>query len=314
MTMSMTQSMPGASNTAGKDSPLLNLRNVGISLPGHGQPFDVLTDISLTVGRGEIVGIAGESGSGKSMTGRALLNLLPSGAVRRGEIEFDGTDISTFDRKSWRKLRGGDIAMVFQDPTAALHPMLTVGTQLTEHIKVHLGLKKIAARERAVELLDLVRIPDPRNALDKYPHHFSGGMRQRIAIAIALAAEPKLVIADESTTALDVTVQAGILHLFDRLSREMGLSIIFITHDLGVLAALAHRTYVFYAGRVMECAPTDQLIADPQHPYTRALLAARPDALDGQGKTTELQPIPGHPVTAASAPPGCPSRPDARAG
>lgn len=304
-----TITSPTRSEATPTSSPLLTLDGLGVSLPSVHGPVDVLSDVSLTVGRGEIVGVAGESGSGKSMTGRALLNLLPDGATTRGSIEFDGTQMSTLDRKGWQKVRGGEIAMVFQDPTAALHPMLTVGSQLTEHMRVHLGLSKSDAKARAVELLDQVRIPDPKSALKNYPHQFSGGMRQRIAIAIALAAKPKLLIADEPTTALDVTVQAGILHLFHQLAREMDLSVVFITHDLGVLAALAQRTYVFYAGRVLETAPTEELLRGSRHPYTSALLRARPETSDVDGARSELTPIPGQPVTAATAPEGCPFAP-----
>jgi oligopeptide/dipeptide ABC transporter ATP-binding protein len=288
---------------------LVTMSGVGVTLPGLPEPVDVLDDITLDVGPGEIVGIAGESGSGKSMTGRALLGLLPDGARVRGAIVVEGTDLTAAPRSAWDRVRGREISMVFQDPTAALHPMLTIGSQLTEHMRRHLELGRRAARARAVELLDQVRIPDPARALRSYPHQFSGGMRQRIAIAIALAAEPKLLIADEPTTALDVTVQAGILQLFDRLVREMDLSILFITHDLGVLAALAHRTYVFYAGRVLESGPTKDLLQDARHPYTRALLRARPEPVEGSGEPPALQPIPGQPVTAATAPPGCPFGP-----
>ncbi len=304
-----TITSPTRPDVASATSPLLTLDGLGVSLPSVHGPFDVLSDVSLTVGRGEIVGVAGESGSGKSMTGRALLNLLPDGATTRGNVEFDGVQMSTLDRKGWQKIRGGEIAMVFQDPTAALHPMLTVGTQLTEHMRVHLGLSRSAAKARAIELLDQVRIPDARAALKSYPHQFSGGMRQRIAIAIALAAKPKLVIADEPTTALDVTVQAGILQLFHQLAGEMDLSVMFITHDLGVLAALAKRTYVFYAGRVLETAPTEELLRSPRHPYTSALLRARPETSDVDGVRSELTPIAGQPVTAATAPEGCPFAP-----
>jgi oligopeptide/dipeptide ABC transporter ATP-binding protein len=287
---------------------LVTMSGVGVTLPGLPDPVDVLDDISLDVDPGEIVGIAGESGSGKSMTGRALLGLLPDGAQVRGSIAVEGTDLTAAPRSAWEQVRGREISMVFQDPTAALHPMLTIGSQLTEHMRRHLGLSRRAARDRAVELLDQVRIPDPARALRSYAHQFSGGMRQRIAIAMALAAEPKLLIADEPTTALDVTVQAGILQLFDRLVREMDLSILFITHDLGVLAALADRTYVFYAGRVLETGPTQDLLRDGRHPYTRALLRARPEPGEG-GEAPALQPIPGQPVTAATAPPGCPFEP-----
>ncbi|MGY2066726.1 ABC transporter ATP-binding protein [Blastococcus sp. SYSU DS0619] len=288
---------------------LLSMSGVGVSLPGLHRPVDVLKDVTLDVDPGEIVGIAGESGSGKSMTGRALLGLLPDGARVRGSIVFEGTDLAAGSGKAFRKVRGRRIAMVFQDSTAALHPMLTVGTQLTEHMRRHLGLNRRDANARAVQLMEQVRIPDPARALRSYPHQFSGGMRQRIAIAIALAAEPALLIADEPTTALDVTVQAGILQLFDRLVREMDLSIMFITHDLGVLAALANRTYVFYAGRVMETGPTEELLLRAKHPYTGALLSARPETADTGGEPVPLRPIPGQPATAASSPPGCPFHP-----
>jgi oligopeptide/dipeptide ABC transporter ATP-binding protein len=286
--------------------PLLEMTNVGVELPSFQGPFDVLSDVSLKVYPGEIVGVAGESGSGKSMTGKTLLNLLPDGARVRGEIWFDGTNLRELDRKNWNELRGGKIAMVSQDPTASLHPMLSVGAQMTDHLKVHLGLGRSEARARALELLAQVRIPDPDRAMKSYPHQFSGGMRQRISIAIALAAGPKLLIADEPTTALDVTVQAGILHLFHRLSEEMGLSVIFITHDLGVLAALAHRTYVVYAGRIMETAPTSELIQRPAHPYARALLQARPETSGSGTERAVLRPIAGQPVTASTAAAGCP--------
>jgi oligopeptide/dipeptide ABC transporter ATP-binding protein len=289
-------------------SELLRLEHLAVSLPGPRGPVDVLTDVSLSAAAGEIVGIAGESGSGKSMTGRALLGLLPDGAQVRGRLEFDGEDLLTLPVRRRQAVRGGDIAMVFQDPTASLHPMLTIGTQLTEHMRRHLGLSKKAAWSRAAELLQEVRLPDPEAALRGFPHQFSGGMRQRIAIAAALAAEPRVLVADEPTTALDVTVQAGILHLFDRLAGERGLTVLFITHDLGVLAALAQRTYVFYAGRVAETGTTADLLTDSRHPYTTALLSARPE-VTGDGRAVELTPIPGAPVNAASAPPGCPFAP-----
>jgi oligopeptide/dipeptide ABC transporter ATP-binding protein len=274
---------------------LLEIEHLKLTLPG---PVPILADVSLTVGRGEIVGIAGESGSGKSMTARALLDLLPNGAEVSGSFRFDGQEL---DRKAMHALRGHGIAMVFQDPVAALHPMLTVGRQLTEHMRLHLRLSKRDARTRAIELLEQVRLPDPEKALRCYPHQFSGGQLQRIAIASALAAEPKLLIADEPTTALDVTVQAGILRLLDSLRTEMDLAVLFITHDLGVLASLAARTCVFYAGRVVETGATADVLRDPRHPYTEALLAARDT---GSGRS-----MPGRPVSAADAPAGCPFAP-----
>jgi oligopeptide/dipeptide ABC transporter ATP-binding protein len=286
--------------------PLLRISNLRVSLPGPLGPVPVIRGLDLDVGTGEIVGIAGESGSGKSLTALTLLNLLPPRARVEGSIRFGDRDLVRLDERSWEEVRGSEIAMVFQDSSAAMHPMLTVGMQLTEHMRKRLGLDRQAARARAVDLLDRVRIPQPERVLKAYPHQFSGGMRQRIAIAIALACRPKLLIADEPTTALDVTVQAGILALLDELRTEGDLSVLFITHDLGVLASLTRRAYLFYAGRVMESGPTAQILTAPHHPYTAALLAARPHGLT-TGRT--LKAIPGSPVVPGHAPPGCPFEP-----
>ncbi|TCO45269.1 ABC transporter ATP-binding protein [Actinocrispum wychmicini] len=280
-------------------SVLLETDRLAVSLSG----VPVVHDASLSVREGEIVGIAGESGSGKSITAMSLLNLLPPGASVTGSARFGDVDLMGLDKRGWQRVRGAGISMVFQDPTAALHPMLSIGRQLTEHMRTHLGMDRRAARNRAVELLDQVRIPAPEKALRAYPHQFSGGMRQRAAIAIALACQPRLLIADEPTTALDVTVQAGILALLDRLRAETGLSVLFITHDLGVLSALAARSYVFYAGRVLESGPTNEVLLRPRHPYTAALLDARPHS------GGPLNPIPGSPVVPGAAPPGCPFEP-----
>ncbi|HEX5594485.1 MAG TPA: ABC transporter ATP-binding protein [Micromonosporaceae bacterium] len=283
-------------------APLLDVNHLAVRLPGPRGSVPILHDVSLTVSEGELVGIAGESGCGKSMTAQTLLGLLPPDAEVSGSARFAGTELLHLDPKGWQRVRGAGIAMVFQDPTAALHPMLTVGRQLTEHMRTHLRMRRRAATRRAVELLDQVRIPDPERALAAYPHQFSGGMRQRVAIASALAAKPRLLIADEPTTALDVTVQAGILALLDRLRRETGLAVAFITHDLGVLSALTTRSYVFYSGRVVETGPTGALLTAPRHPYTAALLGARPH---GRQKIGTLTPIPGSPPTAGELPPGC---------
>ncbi|MGC5031318.1 ABC transporter ATP-binding protein [Micromonospora sp. DT229] len=287
-------------------APLLDVDSLAVTLPGPRGPLPILHDVSLTVEEGELVGIAGESGCGKSLTAQTLLGLLPAGATVSGSARFAGTDLLGLDQRGWQRVRGAGIAMVFQDPTAALHPMLTIGRQLTEHMRVHLRMDRRAANRRAVELLDQVRIPDPERALRSYPHQFSGGMRQRAAIAIALAARPRLLIADEPTTALDVTVQAGILTLLDRLRAETGLAVAFITHDLGVLSALTTRGYVFYAGRVVETGPTGALLTAPTHPYTAALLGARPHGTQAVGT---LRPIPGGPPAPGQAPPGCPFQP-----
>ncbi|MEV6521749.1 ABC transporter ATP-binding protein [Longispora sp. NPDC051575] len=281
---------------------LLDVENLAVTLPGPRGPLPILHDVSLTVAEGELVGIAGESGCGKSLTAQTLLGLLPTGAAVTGSARFDGTELIGLDRRGWQRVRGAGIAMVFQDPSAALHPMLTIGRQLTEHMRFHLCLGRKEADRRAVGLLEQVRIPDPERALRAYPHQFSGGMRQRAAIAIALAAEPRLLIADEPTTALDVTVQAGILALLDRLRVETGLAVAFITHDLGVLSALTTRSYVLYAGRVVETGPTGALLTRPRHPYTSALLGARPHGAQASGT---LRPIPGGPPAPGEAPVGC---------
>lgn len=285
--------------------PLLAIENLAVSLPSGSGRVQVIKRLDLQVDTGEIVGIAGESGSGKSLTALTLLNLLPRGAVVEGSIRFAGQELVGHPQE-WRGVRGTGIAMVFQDSSAALHPMLTVGKQLTEHMRTGLHLNRTQARRRALELLDQMRIPQPHKAMRSYPHQFSGGMRQRIAIAIGLACRPRLLIADEPTTALDVTVQAGILVLLEELRRESDLSVLFITHDLGVLSSLTQRGYVFYAGRVMESGPTGRVLLSPRHPYTAALLGARPHGLSG-GRT--LQAIPGAPALASEVLPGCPFEP-----
>lgn len=290
-------------------SALLELAGLNISLPGADGPIPVVRGVDLSVRPGEIVGIAGESGSGKSLTARALLGLLPDGSTVGGSARFADRELVGLPARQWRQVRGVGISMVFQDSTAALHPMLSIGVQLTEHMRASLGLSRRAARLRAVELLEQVRIPQPERALRGYPHQFSGGMRQRIAIAGALACKPRLLIADEPTTALDVTVQAGILALLHQLCADSELSVLFITHDLGVLGALAARSYIFYAGRVMEAGPTAEVLTEPAHPYTAALLGARPHGLES-GRT--LTAIAGSPASAADAPSGCPFAPRCR--
>ena len=285
---------------------LLEVRDLTVTLPTGRGPQRAVDGMSLSVDAGEIVGIAGESGSGKTMTAMTLLGLLPHGARVGGSAEFAGRQLVGLAPKAFRGLRGREIAMVAQDPTTALHPILKVGTQLTEHMRYHLGYSKEVAHTRAVELLATVRIPDPERALGAYPGEFSGGMRQRIAIAVALAAEPKLLLADEPTTALDVTVQAGILRLLDRLRRERGLAVVVITHDLGVLSAVASRVYVMYGGRPAESGPTATLLTAPRHPYTRGLLDALPHP---ETAGAALRPIPGAPPTLGAVPPGCPFHP-----
>jgi oligopeptide/dipeptide ABC transporter ATP-binding protein len=284
-------------------SSLLELDSLHVRLPGHNGPVTVVDDVSYRIEQGAVFGVAGESGSGKTMSALALLGLLPPGAQVEGEARFGGRNLLRLSKRALRDVRGREIAMVFQDPMTSLHPMMTVGRQLTEHVRSHLDLSKTEARSRASSLLREVRIPDPEGALDAFPHQFSGGMRQRIAIAIALACEPKLVIADEPTTALDVTVQAGILRLLDDLRHRTGLSVVLITHDLGVMSSIADTISVLYAGRVVEHGTRAEVLKHPRHPYTRALLDAlpRPES----SNASPLVAIPGAPPAAGRFPTGC---------
>jgi len=285
---------------------LLEVENLTVSLPTPGGYRNAVDGLSLSVAPGEVIGIAGESGSGKTMTALSLFGMAPPGARVTGTARLDGTDLLALRGRALRDIRGRQVAMVSQDPSAALHPILTIGTQLTEHMRHHLGISKADALTRAAGLLETVRIPDPERALRSYPGQFSGGMRQRIAIAVALAAEPRLLVADEPTTALDVTVQAGILRLLDRLCAERDMAVIVITHDLGVMSALARRVYVMYAGRLAEAGPTGTLLTRPRHPYTRGLLDALPHPEAGRAP---LVPIGGTPPSLGAVPDGCPFHP-----
>src|SRR5690242_12353015 len=282
---------------------LLEVDGLRVALPGANGLLTIVDGVDYRVEQGEVFGVAGESGSGKTMSMLALLGVLPEGAVVEGQVRFDGGDLLGLSAARRRELAGRDLAMVFQDPMTSLHPMLTVGKQLTEHVRLHLGFDRRAAERRALELLGEVRIPDAAAALRAYPHQFSGGMRQRIAIAIALACRPKLLIADEPTTALDVTVQAGILRLLDRLRRESDLAVILITHDLGVMSAIADRVSIFYAGRVVESGVREDVLQRPRHPYTRSLLDALPHP--EAPKEQDLVAIAGAPPTPGRIPPGC---------
>jgi ABC-type microcin C transport system duplicated ATPase subunit YejF len=252
---------------------LLDIRDLHITVGGRA----LVDGVDIMVERGEVVGLAGESGSGKTLTALTALGFLPDHATVSGRVLLDGQDVLSLDAKALRRLRGDRVAMVFQDPMTSLHPMLTIETQLTEHQRVHRNLTRKQAREHAIELLDRVRIPDPHLAIRSYPHRFSGGMRQRIAIASALACEPELLIADEVTTALDVTVQAGILNLLQGLREELGMAMLFITHDLAVMNVVSDRLYVMRSGKVVESGVSRDVLADPQHEYTRALVDALPD-------------------------------------
>ncbi|MDH6198576.1 oligopeptide transport system ATP-binding protein [Mycobacterium frederiksbergense] len=283
---------------------LLRIDHLNVSLPVAGTYQPVLVDVNLTLAEGQILGVAGESGSGKTMTGLSVLRLLPSGARHTGSITLNGRELLELSPRRMREVRGRDVAMVFQDPMSSLHPMLTVGRQLTDHLIKHRKVSRAVAKARAVELLEQVRLPSPERTLKAYPHQLSGGMRQRVAIAIALACEPKVLIADEPTTALDVTVQAGILQLLDTLRSETGVGIMVITHDLGVLSSVADDLAVFYAGRIIEQAPAAEVFRRPTHPYTSALLAALPHVEDANGEFG-LRPLRGAPPGIGEWPEGC---------
>jgi oligopeptide transport system ATP-binding protein len=288
-------------------SALLEVEGLRVKLPTPTGFATVVDGVDYSVEPAQVFGVAGESGSGKTISMLALLGLLPPGSVVEGRASFGGRDLLRLRKRELRAVSGREIGMVFQDPMTSLHPMLSIGQQLTEHVRRHLGLGRKAAARRAEELLGQVRIPDPASALHAYPHQFSGGMRQRIAIAIALACSPRLLIADEPTTALDVTVQAGILRLLDRLRHEQELSVILITHDLAVMSSLADRVSIFYAGRVVESGPRPEVLQHPRHPYTRALLDALPHP--EAARDTPLIAIKGTPPTPQQIPPGCPYHP-----
>jgi len=262
--------------------------------------------VSFTVDEGETLGLVGESGCGKSVSMLSVMRLIPMppGKIASGEVLFQGRDLLKVDDEEIRSVRGNKIAMVFQDPMTSLNPVLTIGTQIGEALELHLGMTKEQARKRSVDLLKMVGIPEAENRLDDYPHQFSGGMRQRVMIAMALSCSPQLLIADEPTTALDVTIQAQITDIVKRLKRELGMAIIWITHDLGVIAGLADRINVMYAGFIIESASNKELFANPLHPYTLGLLGSIP-RLDEAHKA-KLTPIEGLPPDLIEMPKGCP--------
>lgn len=255
----------------------------------------VVEDLSFHVDVGETVAIVGESGCGKSVTALALSRLLDANARVSGSVTLDGTNLSSLSERNMRAVRGRDIGFVFQDPMSSLNPVLTIGEQVSEAVEAHSSLGRRVIRARVLELLDLVHIPDGERRLGEYPHRFSGGMRQRVAIAIAIASSPRLLIADEPTTALDVTIQAQILQLLKELQRRLGMALILITHDLGVVAETADRVLVMYAGRKVEERRVEELFSQPRHPYTRQLMASKPRfrAAAGDGRPPRLQEIPG---------------------
>jgi oligopeptide transport system ATP-binding protein len=264
--------------------------------------------VSFHVDRGEALGLVGESGCGKSVSALSILGLVPSpGRVVGGEIWFAGRNQVRLSDAERSKVSGNEIAMIFQDPISYLNPVMTIGRQISEPLQIHRGMRSRAARVRAVELLELVGIPAPSRRVDDYPHQFSGGMRQRVMIAMALSCDPKLLIADEPTTALDVTIQAQILELLQRMRRELGMALILITHDLGVVAGIVDRVNVMYAGHVVEASPVEATFREPRHPYTLGLMGSIP-RLDAP-RGSRLHPIQGVPPLLIDAPPGCPFQP-----
>ncbi|HVY16563.1 MAG TPA: ABC transporter ATP-binding protein [Rhodopila sp.] len=286
-------------------SPLLAIRDLHTEFRSGAGIVRAVDGISYTVDAGETVAIVGESGSGKSVGAMSILRLIPDppGRIVSGEIRFDGRDLLKLPEDAMRLVRGGDIGMVFQEPMTSLNPVLTIGRQITEVLEQHRNASPSAARARAEELLGLVGISDPRRRLKQYPHQLSGGMRQRIMIAMALACEPKLVIADEPTTALDVTIQAQILELMKQLTQRLNIALIIITHNLGVVARYAQRVNVMYAGRIVESGPAAAIYHDPRHPYTMALLRSVP-RLD-RPRQARLEPVEGQPPDLTRLDHGC---------
>jgi oligopeptide/dipeptide ABC transporter ATP-binding protein len=283
--------------------PVLEVKDLHVQIATRRGIVRAVDGVSIEVPRGEAVGLVGESGSGKSMTLRAILGVLPSEArITSGQVLLDGTDLVPLPSSSLNRIRGPKLAMIFQEPMSALNPVMRVGRQIAEGPQVHLGLSRAKAAERAVELMRRVGIPDPERRFRSYPHEFSGGMRQRVMIAIALSCDPEVILCDEPTTALDVTIQDQILRLLAKLCRESGVSLVFVTHDLPVVAQLCQHLNVMYGGQIVESGPVHDVFARPQHPYTLGLLRSAPDVEEVRDS---LVPIPGSPPSLISPPSGC---------
>lgn len=282
---------------------VLDVRDLRVEFPTRTGVLTALDGVSLSINRGEILGVVGESGAGKSMTGLAILGLLePPGRITGGEIRLSGDRIDTLSDREMEEVRGGRIGAIFQDPLTSLNPLFRIGDQLVETIRLHTDLSKDQARARALSLLREVGIPAPENRIDAYPHQFSGGMRQRVVIALALCAEPELIVADEPTTALDVSIQAQITALLRQLCRERGTAVMLVTHDMGVIAETADRVAVMYAGRIAEMGSVDDVVRRPRHPYTEGLMASIPSM---HGDVEELRMIPGAMPRLDAIPEGC---------
>jgi peptide/nickel transport system ATP-binding protein len=282
--------------------PLVEVTDLTVRFVTREATAHAVNGVSFSVRAGEVLCILGESGSGKSVTLRAMMRLLPRSARVEGAIRIDGQDVLALDKRRLRELRGGLVSMIFQEPMTALDPVYTIGTQIAETIVRHKGGSRAAARARALELLELVKVPEARRRLDNYPHELSGGLRQRAMIAMALSCGPRLLLADEPTTALDATVQVQVLILLRRLQRELGMGTIFVTHDLGVAAEIADRIAVMYAGRIVEEGPVAEVLRAPMHPYTQGLLAS---TVHGQSRDMEIAAIPGSPPDLRRLPAGC---------
>ncbi len=286
--------------------PLLKVDNLTVGFPSKAGVVRAVTDVSFELDSGEVLSVVGESGSGKSVTALAVMRLHPRSTEITGSVMFDGQDLLTVSEDEMREIRGRDIAMIFQDPMTALNPVFTVGDQIVEAIRIHNDVSKDKAWERSIELLDLVGVPEPKRRAAQYPHEYSGGMRQRAMIAMAISNDPKLLIADEPTTALDVTVQAQVMEVLHDVQKATGSAIMLITHDLGLVAGSADRVQVMYASRLMETGGIDEIFYESRNPYTRALLDSIPDL---EGVREELDPIPGNPPSLLNPPSGCPFRP-----
>src|SRR6188472_2532627 len=270
--------------------PLLEVKNLRVEFPTRRGTLLAVDDVSFDISPGEVLGVVGESGAGKSLTGNAIIGLLePPGRIAAGEIRLEGRRIDNLPYEDMRKIRGAKIGAIFQDPLTSLNPLYSVGRQLVETIQTHLPLSAAAARRRALELLKEVGIPGAEQRIDHYPHQFSGGMRQRVVIALALCAGPRLIVADEPTTALDVSIQAQIIELLKRLCREHGTAVMLITHDMGVIAETAHRVAVMYAGRIVEIGPVAAVIHRPQHPYSDGLMGSIPSIIDERERLTQIE-------------------------
>ena len=287
---------------------LVDIRNLRLSFFTPAGEVKALNDVSLYLDEGEVLGIVGESGSGKSVTAYSIMGLTADpGRIIGGTVTFNGHEIEKMKEKDLRKIRGKEVSIIFQDPMTSLNPVYTIGSQIEEVILLHTDKTRAEARERATELLRLVGINEPEKRIRQYPHELSGGMRQRVMIAIALACEPKLLIADEPTTALDVTIQAQILDLITELKKKLNMAVILITHDLGIVSSMCDRIAVMYAGKVVECGTTDDIFYNPQHEYTKGLLKSIPNINDRESK--RLIAIEGTPVDLLNPPAGCPFAP-----